>query len=176
MSKYWIPITVWHFLKKLFAFIQYFLLRLLTARNSSYLQQRRNYRPPNEFFIIKNACRESLPLCNNYWVSIDINKASVSAFTVNVKNVSLQHKPSVAIETRQLNALDFILNEEADDVMLVCFYLSILCGLCYYQKLIKWIIVLEIYVTHDVISSNPVLFLYKSSTVNIFEHAKIAKR
>ena len=41
------------------------------------------------------------------------------------------------------------------------FYLSRLCNVGYYRKSIKWIIVLEIYVTHDIISNNLVLTTYK---------------
>ena len=46
----------------------------------------------------------------------------------------------------------------ADD-MLVCFYVSTLCCFGYYQKIIKWVIVSEMYVTQDVISSNLALII-----------------
>jgi len=39
------------------------------------------------------------------------------------------------------------------------FYLSKLCCFCYYLKNIKYVIVLETYVTHDVINSNLMLIV-----------------
>ena len=54
------------------------------------------------------------------------------------------------------------------DGMFVCFHLSILCCFVYYQKIIKRIIVLEIYVTYDVISSNLVIFLLCRFLVQTF--------
>jgi len=52
------------------------------------------------------------------------------------------------------------------NMMKAFFYLSILCGFVDYQKIIKLPIVLEIYITSDVIRSNlvlTVLTLYRSS-------------
>ena len=45
--------------------------------------------------------------------------------------------------------------------MLVCSYVSMLCCFGYYQKIIKWVFVLHIYVTHDIIGSNLVLVILK---------------
>ena len=50
--------------------------------------------------------------------------------------------------------------------MLVSFFVSMLCCLGYYKRIIKPVIVLEIYITQDVIGSNLVLIiltLYRSS-------------
>ena len=60
------------------------------------------------------------------------------------------------------------------DIVLVCFYVSMLCCFGYYQQIIKWIIVLEIYVTQDVISSNLVLIVLTShrSSVQTFSNAQ----
>jgi len=55
---------------------------------------------------------------------------------------------------------------QEDNYTLVYFYVSMLCCFGYYPKIIKWVIVIEIYVTDDVINSNPVLIiltLYRSS-------------
>jgi len=45
--------------------------------------------PPNDIYAIKNVCTENLQLRKITWVRNDINKASDSAFTVNVRYVSL---------------------------------------------------------------------------------------
>ena len=45
------------------------------------------------------------------------------------------------------------------DVMLVYFYLSILCCSGYYQKIVKWVIVYELYLIHNVIINNSVLIV-----------------
>ena len=75
-----------------------------------------------------------------------------------------------ALETYQVPAVAFALDKETSDAMLVCFYLSILRWIGYYQKIIKWITVLETFVTHDVIISNLVLIFYTlcSSSVQTF--------
>jgi len=62
------------------------------------------------------------------------------------------------------------------DVTSVCFHLSTLCCLGYHQKIMKWMIVLETYVTSDVICSNLVLIfltLCKVFSANVFERAKV---
>jgi len=43
--------------------------------------------PPNDFYVTKNISTESLQLCKSTWVWNDINKASNSVFTMNVRCV-----------------------------------------------------------------------------------------
>ena len=61
-----------------------------------------------------------------YWVPNDINKASDSAFTVNVQCVyhRLRHKPSVALETHVACARYSVLMKKRAEVILDV-YLSI---------------------------------------------------
>jgi len=123
--------------------------------------------PSNDFYVMKNACTENLQRRKITWVWNDINKASDSAFTVNVCCF-----PRLCFANSSTACASFSLStKRRADVMLVyCFYFSMLCCFGYYQNIIKWVIVLEIYVTQDVINSNLVLIimtLYRSS-VQIF--------
>jgi len=92
----------------------------------------------------------------------NINKASNSAFTVNVHCVypRLHHQLSVVLETYRVPALAFC-SQTRDKLTLR--RLSSTCPnfvvLVMTRKILNNIIVLEIYVTRDIISSNLVLIV-----------------
>ena len=108
--------------------------------------------PPDNFCVMKNVCTENLRLRKNYRVPNDINNASDLVFTVNVQYIypipQASAQPSVPL----------LLMKRRANVMLVCFYFR-LCCFSYYQTIIKWIIVLKIYVTCNVFSSNVILII-----------------
>jgi len=160
----------------------------------------------HDFCVMKHVCTENLSLCKNYWVPNDINKAADTAFTAAVqyqpqgqacwlagsqlcmswprrlliytylRQASAQAFNCIGISSVTCASFSFSVKREAG-MMLICIHLSKRYCFGYFEKIINWIIVLEIYVTHDVISSNLVLFvltLYKSSVRTFFEHAKVA--
>jgi len=141
-------------------------------------------RPPNYFWIMTNVCMENLPLFKYYmsaiWYQQSIRCCLHCECLVCLPQASAQTFSCFGISSDADASLSLSIKRRAvsADVMLVCFYLSIFCCFGCYQKIINWIIVLEINVTRDVINSNLVLIVLTlccSSVQTFFERAKFAK-
>jgi len=134
---------------KFSTFIQYCLLYSFAAWTSIIFQQWWSYRrfSATTFYVMKNICTENLQLHKITWVWNDIDKTSDSAFTLNVRCLPrLLHKPSVALQTQMI---------WRHVALLLRLY-----ALFWLLPKNYWVIVLEICVTRDVISSNLVFVIW----------------
>ena len=73
---------------------------------------------------------------------------SLQMYSMSTKGIRLSIQAFRRFRNLSAACASFSLSmKRRDDVMLICFHLSILCSFGYYKKIIKWIIVLEIYAT-----------------------------
>ena len=102
---------------------------------------------------------------------------SLSMFTVYVQclpQVSAQAFSSFGNTTIACASFSLSIKRRAS-VMSAFFYLSKLCYFGNYQKILKQFIFLQIYVTYDIISSNPVLTILTLSRFSVQKFLNVRK-
>jgi len=166
----------WYFIIKFFTFIQYCLLNLSVAWNLIIFNNCEVTDvlawPRDDFYIMKNVKLLQYEMISTKHQILH----SLWMFSVS-RQVFVQTFSCCANSSSPCTSFSLSIKRWAD-IMFVCFYVSMLCCFGYFQKITKWVIVLEIYITQDVISSNLVLIiltLYSSQSAKLLEYAKIAK-
>ena len=154
----------WHFIATFSTFIKYFL-KVYRLPGIWLPSTTENYRflawPPNIFRVVKKVSKGNLPLCKNY-MSTKLYQQNVRFYIYcecSFFYPRLHHKASVALQTHIQPALAFSLDlADVISAFYTCPNSVVLIILP--EKNIESVIVLETYVTHDVIGSNLVLIWY----------------